>query len=181
MMRAKGIPVTALLSFFIRLARLQQAPQNLPSSVQLLLLLLCLNVAVGVVGSGRYFGDVGTALMANLVDVAVVGSMLLLLLSVNGKAARFVQSATAVYGLGALFGVVMLLPQQLSALTGAHQLAGLLMLGVMVWAHVAMGHVLRHALDQRLGVGIALAVGISAVSFVVVGNLFPVPLPEASQ
>jgi hypothetical protein len=173
--------VIALLRFFVRLARLQQAPQDLPSSGQLLALLLLLDMGVGVLGSGRYFSGVGMALLANLVEAGVVGGMLWLLLSVNGKAARFVQSATALYGLGALFGVAMLFPQQLSLLTGAHQLAGLLMLGLFVWAHVAMGHVLGHALDRRLGVGIALAVGISAVSFVVVGNLFPVPLPEANQ
>lgn len=173
--------MTALLRYFVRLARLQQAPQDLPSSVQLLILLLCLNVVAGMIGSSRYFGDAGTALLANLVDAAVVGGMLWLLLSVNGKTARFVQSATAVYGLGTLFGVVMLLPQQLSMLNGAQQLAGLLMLAAWGWAHVAMGHVLRHALDQRLWAGVALAVGISAVSFVVVGNLFPVPLPEVNQ
>jgi hypothetical protein len=53
------------------------------------------------------------------------------------------------------------------------------MLVVLVWAHVAMGHVLRHALNQTLAAGIALAVGISAVSFVVVGNIISVPVPPA--
>jgi hypothetical protein len=173
--------VIAIFRFFLRLARLQQAPQDLPASGQLLVLALCANVVIGFIGSSRYFADIGTALMANLVDVGVVAGMLWLLLSVHAMQARFVQTATAVYGLGALFGLVMLFPQQLSLLTGAGQLAGLLMLAVMVWAHVAMGHVLRHALEKSLGVGIVLAVGISVVSFVVVGNLFPVPLPEVNQ
>jgi hypothetical protein len=182
MMRAKGnlLFVTALLSFFFRLARLQQAPQDLPASTLLLLLSLLANVGVGVVGSSRYFGDLGTALMANLVDVVVMAGMLWLLLSVHDKQARFTQTLTALYGLGVIFGLVMLLPHQLAVLTDAQQLAGLLMLAVMVWAHVAMGHVLRHALDKRLAAGIALAVGISAASFVVVGNLFPPPMPAGN-
>lgn len=169
----------ALLSFFFRLARLQQAPQDLPASLPLLVLCAIADVLVGVVGGSRYFGDLGTALLANLVDLAVVAAMVWLLLSVNDKQARFLQTLTALYGLGTLFGLVMLFPQQLSLLTEANQLAGLLMLAVLVWAHVAMGHVLRHALDKRLAAGIALAVGISAASFVVVGNLFPVPMPGA--
>jgi hypothetical protein len=169
--------VTALLSFFFRLARLQQAPQDLPASRLLLVLTLAANVAVGVLGSSRFFGHMGRALMANLVDVAVMAGMVWLLLSVHDKQARIFQTLTALYGLGVLFGLAMLLPHQLAVLTDARQLAGLLMLAVMIWAHVAMGHVLRHALDKRLAAGIALAVGISAASFVVVGNLFPVPVP----
>jgi hypothetical protein len=169
--------VTALLRFFFRLARLQQAPQDLPASLPLLLLMLAFNVAVGVVGGTRYFGNPLTALAANLVDAAVVAGMLWLLLSVNAKQARFVQTATAIYGLGALYGAAMLLPQGLAIGAGAEQLAALLMLALLIWAHVAMGHVLRHALEQSLAAGIALAVGVSAASFVVVGNLFPVPMP----
>lgn len=169
--------MTELLRFFVRLARLQQAPQDLPASTLLLLLCLLANLAVGVAGGSRYFGSVATASLANALDVAVVAGLVWLLLWVNSRQTRFVQTITTIYGLGALFGVVMLLPQGLALGTGADQLAGLLMLGVLVWAHVAIGHVLRHALDQGLAAGIALAVGISAVSFVVVGNLVPVPAP----
>lgn len=171
----------AIFRFFIRLARLQQAPQDLPASLPLLVLMLLANILVGVIGGSRYFGDTLTALMANLVDVAVMAGVLWLLLSAHARQARFIQTATAMYGLGTLFGVVMLFPQQLSLLAGAGQLAALLMLAVMVWSQVALGHVLRHALEKSLGAGIALAVGISVVSFVVVGNLFPVPLPEGNQ
>lgn len=167
-----------LLRFFIRLARLQQAPQDLPASTLLLLLCLIANVLVGMVGGSRYFGGVGVALLANLLDVAVMAGMLWLLLSVHKHQARFVQTLTALYGLGTLYGLLILLVEGLT-LGGRGPAAGLLMLVVLVWAHVAMGHVLRHALNQSLGAGIALAVGISAVSFVVVGNLFPVPAVPA--
>lgn len=167
----------ALLRFFFRLARLQQGPQDLPASLPLLLLVLAVNVLVGVLGGSRYFGSPFIALAANLVDAAVVAGMLWLLLSVNAKQARFVQTATAMYGLGALYGAAMLLAQALALGLGTEQLAALLMLLLLVWAHVAMGHVLRHALEQGLAAGIALAVGVSAVSFVVVGNLFPIPVP----
>ena len=170
--------MTEFLRFFIRLARLQQAPQDLPASTPLLLICLLVNVLVGVAGGSRYFGSVGTALLANLLDVAVVAGMVWLLLSVNKHQVRFVQTTTALYGVGALFGLLMLLVDGLT-LGGGGPVAGLLMLALLVWAHVTMGHVLRHALNQTLAGGIALAVGISAVSFVVVGNLISVPVPPA--
>jgi hypothetical protein len=170
--------VIELLRFFIRLARLQQAPQDLPASTLLLVLCLIANVLVGTVGGSRYFGGPGLALLANLLDVAVMAGMVWLLLSVHKHQARFIQTLTALYGLGALYSLLMLLIEGLT-LGGGGPAAGLLMLVVLVWAHVAMGHVLRHALNQSLAGGIALAVGISAVSFVVVGNIISVPVPPA--
>jgi len=167
--------VTALLRFFIRLARLQQAPQDLPAAMPLLLLTLLADIAVGMIGGSRFFGNPLTALLANLVDALVVFGMTWLLLSVHNRQPRLLQTLTALYGLGALFSLAMLLPQGL-ALGGGGPLAMLLMLALLVWAQVAMGHVLRHALDTGLGTGILLAVGVSAVSFVVVGNLFPPPV-----
>lgn len=167
----------ALFRFFFRLARLQQAPQDLPASPPLLLLVLLADVAVGTLGGAAYFGSTPAALLANLTDAAVAAGMVWLLLSVNNRQPRFTQTATALFGLGAMYGLAMLLPHLLALASGANQLAGLLMLALLVWVHVAMGHVLRHAMDQSLGVGIALAVGISVVAFVVVGNLFPPPVP----
>jgi len=106
--------VTELLRFFIRLARLQQAPQDLPASTPLLLLCLIANVLVGMVGGSRYFGSVGVALLANLLDVAVMAGMVWLLLSVNKHQPRFVQTLTALYGLGALYALLMLLVEGLT-------------------------------------------------------------------
>lgn len=169
-----------LLHFFFRLARLQQAPQDLPASSALLMACVAANVVVGVVGGSQYFGSLWLALLANLLDVSVVAGMLWLLLSVNGHLPRLLQTLTALYGLSAFYGLVVTVISSLSLqVEGETPVAGLLIIVALVWAHVAMGHVLRHALDMRLPVGIALAVGVSAVSFVVVGNLFPAPLPAA--
>jgi hypothetical protein len=165
----------ALFRFFIRLARLQQAPQDLPASTTLLLLLVIGDIAIGTATRGVYFGNLPKALLANLTEAAVLAGMVWLLLSVNDRQPRFTQTTTALFGLGVLYELMMLLPHLLALATGASQLAGLLMLALLVWLHVAMGHVLRHAMDQSLGVGIALAVGVSAVTFVVVVNLFPPP------
>ncbi len=163
-----------LLRFFYRLARLQQAPQDLPASPLLLALTVAANVAVGTLGGSRYFGSIWQALLANLTDVTVVAAMVWLLLSVNNRLPRLMQTVTALYGVGALYDAIIVVVQGLTL--GADGVgAGLLILLLLVWVHVAMGHILRHALDQSFPAGIALAVGVSAVSFVIVGNLFAVP------
>lgn len=167
-----------ILRFFVLLARLKQAPQDLPASNLLLMMCLLANVLVGVAGGSGYFGSPWLALLANMLDVTVMAGMVWLLLSVNQHQARFVQTITALYGLGALYGLLMLLAEGLT-LGSSGPGAGLMLLVVLVWAHVAMGHVLRHALNKSLAAGIALAVGVSAVSFVVVGNLFPMPAGPA--
>lgn len=165
-----------LVRFFYRLARLQRAPQDLPASPLLLALVVVANVAIGTFGGSQYFGSPWHALLANLVDVTVVAAMVWLLLSVNSHQPRLMQTVTALFGIGALYGLVVTIVQGLTmGIAGGASVGSLLILVLLVWAHVAMGHVLRHALDQSLPAGIALAIGVSAVSFVVVGNLFPVP------
>lgn len=164
-----------LLRFFVRLARLQKAPQDLPGSTALLLLCMAVDVAVGVAGGTRYFGSAPLALLANVLDVAVVAGMVWLLLTVNGHPARLIQTLTGLYGLGALFGLAMILVEALSLGMSGNPVASILALGVLAWAQLAMGHVLRHALDQNLLAGVIFAVGINVVSFVVVGNLLPLP------
>ena len=52
--------------------------------------------------------------------------------------------------------------------------AVLLLLGLMIWSVVVMGHILRHTFDLTMGQGVALAALYSFASYQLTTTLFPV-------
>jgi hypothetical protein len=109
-------------------------------------------------------------LLANLLDAAVVAGAVWAMLSLRSHGPRLPQTLTAIWGLGAFFGALFLL---LDLLRGAPVGSGgtLLDLLLLIWLHLAMGSVLRHALELPLGLGVALAVMMSILGILIVGAM----------
>jgi hypothetical protein len=167
--------VPALFQFFWQLGLLRRAPQDLPASTALLGVLLAANLLLGTVVMAAQFGNAGAAFMASLLDAAVVAALLYATLRFSGHPGRFVQTLSAMYGITLMFSAVLALLQWFAVTLNLEVLAAFASLVLLAWVHVALGHVLRHALDMDLWAGIVIAIGFTVISLVLVSTYLPPP------
>ena len=163
----------ALLMFFIDLARLRRGPQDLPASSALLILFGVLSVTLGTMNGAQMFGGVRAALGANLLDLLLTMVMLFVLLRFTGHSERWLQTATAFLGLGVLVGLVIVLVKPLAELLRISDVAVLVDLVLAVWLHVALGNILRHALNIPLLAGVLIVLSYTVMAFSVIARVFP--------
>jgi hypothetical protein len=148
-----------LLMFFVNLCRLHAAPQDLPYSRLLLGVTVLLYALMGFAVSSLEQTS-GHALVATLIDVALFAALAFVSLWIIGHTERFIQTFTALTGTGALFNLlglpIIALLQQVPE--GEPSNLSLLLLGLIIWNIVVIGHILRHALNMAmwLASGIAL-------------------------
>jgi hypothetical protein len=166
-----------LIQFFVELCLLRRAPQDLPASSALLGLTLAADLVAGAL-LGSLAGLTPAAAMAEgLLDVLFTLALLYFALQALGRSARFVQTATALLGAGAVIGTVAIVPLSLAPLGGAGNgdlaaLVGLLFLVLIAWSILVTGHILRHCFDLRLGQGVVIAVAYNLLSYSLIGGLF---------
>lgn len=163
----------ALLRFFVDLALLRRGPQDLPASVALLVVLAVLNLLIGTINGVALFGGVQAAFGANLIDLVLTLVMVLALVQLRGHAARWQQTVTAFLGLGALAGGIMLFVRSPAQALGITELAVLIDLVLAVWLHVALGNVLRHALEIPLMAGVIIVLSYTLLAFNLIARIFP--------
>ena len=169
--------MSALIRFFVELALLRRGPQDLPYSAALLGVLAVLSVLIGTINGRELFGGIQPALGANLVDLALSLGLLWLLLQTRGKRARWQQTASAFLGLGVLAGAIMLAIRAPSEMLGVVQVAMLIDVVIAVWLHVALGNVLRHALEVPLLAGVLIVLAYTVFAFNLIAQVFPPVLP----
>jgi hypothetical protein len=167
-----------LLRFFLDLCLLKAAPQDAPASQGLLGLTLVAYVLVGLAAGVRVLGGAGSALSASLLDALVLLATIWVALQLRGRSARFAQTATALLGSGALLTALALPLQPLAGAdtdggSGLVQLAGILGIGLMIWIQIVIGHILRHALEVPLIMGVLLAIAYMFLANELLAALFP--------
>ena len=168
--------VLRLLNFFIDLCMLRRAPQDLPASQSLLMIILVLNALAGILLGVQTWAGAGVALAATVVDIGVLLGLLWLALRVRGLVPRFTQSATALLGAGTLFTLLAMPLQPLLDAPDDVRVGALLYLLLLAWVQLVYGHVLRHALNLNLISGIGLSLIYTFTSAVVIELLFPLPV-----
>ena len=139
---------------------LERKPQDLPYSAA-----LCL-MALGVAG-------IGIALQYQFIEVANRAPVWLLLVSIGffsllvsilllvfGRAARVLQTLTALFGAMAVFEVFGVGLSVLRQAGLPDETSGYLELVLVFWSLVIDGHILRNALEVSLLVGCLLALSI---------------------
>jgi hypothetical protein len=139
-----------LARFFVDLALLRRAPQDLPASAFLLRMLLVVNFAINLPLALSIFKTPLDAMLATLLELTVTGALLFAGLQVRGTAQRWRQSFASLLGLGALAGLATAGYRLLAPLLGVPELAALLDIVVFIWSMLAMAHVIRHAFDTPL-------------------------------
>ena len=152
-----------LLNLFVDICLFRAGPQELPASPFLLWLTAALNLLTGTLVIVDMFGGAGQALLAQLLDMALMLGLLRAALTALGKGARFLQSASALLGAGTFINLITM-PLQLTvgdnpsaSLFG--ELAALLYLALILWALLVTAHILRHTLAIRFGAAVLVALG----------------------
>ena len=167
--------VLKLLNFFLDLCLLRRAPQDLPASQSLLVVVLIVNALVGIVLGIQTWAGAGTALAATALDIGVLLGLLWVALQVRSVTPRFTQSATALLGAGTLFTLLAMPLQPLLDTPEEIEAGALLYLLLLIWVQLVYGHVLRHALNVSLVSGVALSLVYTFTSAVLIELLFPLP------
>jgi hypothetical protein len=165
----------ALTRFFIDLCLLRRAPQDLPASNVLLGLTLGADLLVGLMITIATGLSVPSGLVQALADILVMLVLLRMALVLTRRSERFVQTATALLGSGAVIGLLAILPVGLVAggeQTGQSELAAMLFLVLLVWSILVTGHILRHAFDIKLGQGAAIAIIYNLLAYSLMRGLF---------
>ncbi|WP_223807001.1 hypothetical protein [Marichromatium sp. AB31] len=166
----------ALIMFFAELCWLRRTPQQLPASETLFVVVLLADLLVGMlVGVSAGIGWWPSLLQA-LAEIVLTLAALYVGLSAVRHARRFLQTATALLGAGALLGLLALVPLGLQP-TGSREtelaaLGALLFLALVVWSLVVTGHILRHAFVIGLGQGVAIALAFELFAVALIGALF---------
>ena len=169
-------PFSTLLPLIRDILFLRRGPQDLPYSPALLALLIGATLAL-------------YAALAEYLDVGVphmAFSLLLLLaltwsaLRIAEKSERFVQTSTALLGASLVLTLLAVpvffgvgeLPKDPQRLTPAQSMWVMVALLFQVWDIAVTSHILRHALDLKMRLGVLIAVVFYAVDMVLGSILF---------
>jgi hypothetical protein len=167
-----------LLNVFVDICLLRAGPQDLPASSFLVLVTALLSLLTGTLVIVGTFGSLDTALAAQLLDILLLLGLLKLGLQLTDKSARYLQTAAALFGSGALINLVTMPLQLLESgdprVSTASELSGLFYLVLIIWALVVVGHIVRHALGIRMAAGIMIALGYFLIVNYIVQSLFTV-------
>jgi hypothetical protein len=153
--------VQQLLRIFLDIVLWRRGPQDLPASRLLLALSMAAYVAVSVAQLAMLPESAANWLFYTVLDPLLLLGWTWLVLRILGRGARFLQTATAVFGANAMLGFAMYLPLQvLLTASGAGPASGLAQavawLQVIAFALVT-GRILKIATDTNLFTGIMVA------------------------
>jgi len=172
--------VLKLFNYFLDVCLLRRGPQDLAASTPLFFIVAFISVVVGAVGVSSVIAW-PSSIAASMLDAVIVMVLLRLVLLIQKRSARFIQAATAIFGSGAILGLIALPLQMVVGEEVKEGAVGPLLstayLALLVWVQVVIGHVLRHTLNVSLALGIGLALTYSILSGIVIQALFlPKPM-----
>lgn len=153
--------MTALLTLFLNLCLLRAKPQDLPASGRLMGAALAAYFLAGwMIALTQQ--PAGPAVLAALADSAVLALLTHTVLLLRKHPERLAQTLSALAGTGA---VIQLIAWPLLATPA--------LLALLVWNLAINAHILRHALEVRLGPAILISVGFLLMSVTVALALAP--------
>jgi hypothetical protein len=160
-----------LLNLFINLCLLRAKPQDVPASWFLLGLIVATYILVSLALAAKTLPPAHAVFFA-LADVAILALFTYAVLLLRSFPERFLQTLTALVGVGALFGLVA---WPMLALPG--QQYTLLIYVLMLWNIAVMAFILREALAVSFILSLAASLGYFSISLIALGALFPVATP----
>jgi len=166
--------VITLFRAFFNICLLKSKPQDLPSSYDLLLVCLFLYAFINALLASTTTTP-GNAILSGVFETFLVAIITLVILKLNHHPERWIQTLTALAGTGSILGILAL-PLFTGALllnTGdfLHGMLVILYLVLIIWSLAIMGHILRHALNTTIGVGVAFAVFYVLIISILIGAL----------
>jgi hypothetical protein len=169
-----------LLTALRGLCLLRIGPQDLPYSPGLFGALVVANVLLDAL-VGALLGKLGEALTASLLTAAVTLGFVYLLLRINSRAARFVQTGTALAAAALVFSVLAVpaqvaltpMPTDPAALAPSQALALLGVVALGAWSLAVSAHILRNALERPFFHGLLMALAMNFSAALVVQAVLP--------
>jgi hypothetical protein len=150
-----------LLQTFLDIALWRKGPQDLPASRFLVVCALATYVSTSFVQVQLFDLRVRTAMLIIAVDVVMLLGWLWMVLAFFGRSQRFVQTITAILGVGTLLGLLDILVRAIQLAMGpADNLPDNWLLLRFLAIALIMGRIFMHALDRGLITGMALTVAI---------------------
>jgi len=163
----------ALIFRFFDICILRAGPQDLPSSLFLLRLIVVLGVVVGTI---MYLPMKGfsQSLAISLFGAVFLTAFLYIGLKLRNKLARFRQTVIAAMGTGIILDFVMM-PFEYTRLAAqldgeSSPIAFQMVLLTLFWSITVFAHIIRHSFEIRFGYGFIVSVGY-VVLFLMLANL----------
>jgi hypothetical protein len=151
-----------LAKTFLDIALRRQTPAYLPASLFLLVLVACAAALMEVLGAMLPPPPNGQIPLRILLEVGMPLAFAWVLLALARRRARFLQTASALLGVGALAELILYPLNSLIGVMGEDQWAslpiGVIWIAVFIAYLLACAHIWRSALDSGLllGIGITL-------------------------
>ena len=149
------------LKVFLDIVLWRRGPQDLPASPLLFALAAAAYVIVSIVQLAMLDEPTAAWFVFVVLDPLLLVGGVWLLLRLFNRRERFLQTATAVVGTGAVLGVVLFLPSQwlLSQMDLGPEspVAGMVALSLVVVFALVTGRILKLATDSNLFTGVALS------------------------
>lgn len=163
----------ALISAAVELCLLRLGPQHMPASPALFGLLLLLNLIVGAVVVMLRNIEFSMAMLESLFELSVMLLVLHLALKLTHKLSRFYQTGIALLLSGILLNLLAL--PLVSWNQNSATVESVLLLWLLIfWIILVVGHIIRHAFNVNLNVGIAISLFYTLVTWSLAAMLFPV-------
>jgi hypothetical protein len=152
-----------LAKAFLDIALRRQTPANLPASLFLLVLVACAAALTEVLGALLPPPPNGQIPLRIALEVGMPLAFTWILLALARRRARFLQTATALLGVGAIaLSILYPLDSLLHALGEDHLMAlpiGVIWVAVFIGYLFACAHIWRSALDSGLLLGVSISLG----------------------
>jgi hypothetical protein len=166
-----------LAKAFLSIALWRQTPAHLPASLFLLALTACAAGLMEVLDALLSPGPQDRIMTRVALEVGLPLAFTWAVLALSRRRARFLQTATALLGIGVLAGIVLYPLAALRSALGDDRIAsipvGLLLFVGFIWYLLACAHVWRTALDSGVGLGGVISVGYLILSISLEQQLLP--------
>jgi len=167
----------ALIEVFFHILTRRRGPEDLPDSQFLLSIALGAYVMAQAPVAALLYGWSGAALLAIMLDTALLALCFWLLLSFTRHLGRYRRTLTALLGTGALLA----LPQaplvffsKLAAASGQAPIGATVgLLALLFWSIMVQAHIASRALSSNFGIGLAVALAYFLLSYQVSGQFSP--------
>ena len=158
-----------LIQHYSNMVRLRARPQDCPVSKSLQSSLMLIYFLLGVISALSIYNIWGSV-VTSLLDLGVLYMFTLVLLS--SKKERVHQTFNAFLGSGIIIGIFSAICSYLFEIdpeTETISDAGIIVfLLIFVWIVIVFGHIIRHAVDTSLSIGIALGLGYVIINTIVI-------------
>jgi hypothetical protein len=166
-----------LAKAFLSIALWRQTPADLPASLFLLVLTACAAGLMEVLGAFLTPGPQDRMVARVALEVSMPLAFTWAVLALARRRARFLQTATALLGVGVLAEIVLYPLGALRSTMGDDRVAsiplGLLLLVGFIWYLLACAHIWRAALDSGVGLGGIISVGYLILTIALEQQLLP--------